>query len=573
LSQKYSINKMTNNVEKMSTSFNSHLKRIGYNAFSGCNLSGKLVLPDNSSLTSIDGSAFSYNAITSVDIPKSVTSLGSGVFQNNQISSVKVSTSSEASAFYNNPITNLTLTDCNSYCERVSSTSTINQLTINSGEIRDYAFNDSSIQNLTLGEGVTSIGAQSFYNNQISELTIPSSVTSIGSSAFSGNQISELIIPSNVTSIGTSAFSGNQISELDLSNATNLQSIGGSAFLGNQISELTIPSNVTSIEFYAFKENQISELIIPSSVVSIGNNSFTSQKNSNGQTIPINKLVIEEYKNGYSPDAFDNITNLTINGGSIIDRSFENKSIQNLTLGEGVTSLGSYAFKDNQISELTVPSNVTNIGIGAFSEQKNSNGQTIPINEVVIEEYKNEYSPDVFDNIKKLTINSGSIQFRAFYNKSIQNLTLGEGVTSIGNQSFYGNQISKLTIPSSVTTIGEGAFYGNQICILYLNNAINLESIGEYAFYENQIFSVYLTSTSGLKSIGNYAFYENQMNILTIPSSVTNIGSYAFANNPIEIINIERSNESWLSDVTKGTKWYNTALSPIFHYNYVISSN
>ncbi|MDD6879153.1 MAG: leucine-rich repeat domain-containing protein [bacterium] len=540
LSQKYSINKMTNKVEKMSTTFNSNLKRIGNSAFSGCNLSGKLVLPDNGNLTSIEGYSFSNNAITSVDIPKSVTNLGSYAFGYNQISTLTVSTSSEADAFYNNPITNLTLTDCNNYCGSVNSTSTINQLTIKSGSIKNDVFYDKSIQKLTLEEGVTSIGSSAFSLNQISELTIPSSVTSIGSSAFCVNQITELTIPSGVVTIGYSAFS--------------------------------------------------------------------NQTDSAGNVISINKLIIEEYKNGYNINAFDNIINLTINGGDISKEAFRERLIQNLMLGNDVVNIGVKAFSENQINELTIPSNVTTVGDYAFfgnqiskldltdatslqsigCEAFSSNQLTeltisssvttvgdyaffgnqiseliIPlgvisigdysfcenqINMLIIEEYKSGYNINAFDNIINLTINSGEISNYAFQRKSIQSLILGEGVTSIGDWAFEQNQIGELKITSGVTCVGGVSFGNNKIKALDLTDAINLKNIEVSAFSNNQISE------------------------LTIPSNVINIGNQAFYANQINLINIERSEESWKNDVTLGNNWYGYA-KPIFNYNYVILNN
>jgi hypothetical protein len=44
---------------------------------------------------------------------------------------------------------------------------------------------------------------------------------------------------------------------------------------------------------------------------------------------------------------------------------------------------------------------------------------------------------------------------------TLVSLTIGNSVTSIGNQSFYGcSGLTSVTIPNSVTSIGEGTFYG-----------------------------------------------------------------------------------------------------------------
>ena len=55
--------------------------------------------------------------------------------------------------------------------------------------------------NLTIHEGVTSIGAREWANKQLTSVTIPDSVTSIGGAAFYNNQLTSITIPNSVTSI------------------------------------------------------------------------------------------------------------------------------------------------------------------------------------------------------------------------------------------------------------------------------------------------------------------------------------------------------------------------------------
>ncbi|MCD8305203.1 MAG: leucine-rich repeat domain-containing protein, partial [Prevotella sp.] len=118
--------------------------------------SGDVVIPstvkyDNTTylVTSIGESAFSVSSLTSVEIPSSVTSIGSD-------------------AFY--------------YCE--------------------------SLTSIEIPSSVTSIGGGAFfYCSSLTSIEIPSSVTSIGSSAFFYcSSLTSIEIPSGVTSIGSYAF-------------------------------------------------------------------------------------------------------------------------------------------------------------------------------------------------------------------------------------------------------------------------------------------------------------------------------------------------------------------------------
>ena len=68
----------------------------------------------------------------------------------------------------------------------------------------------SSLTSVTIGDSVTSIGYEAFYNcSSLASVTIPDSVTSIGSSAFSDcSKLTSVTIPDSVTSIGGVAFGG-----------------------------------------------------------------------------------------------------------------------------------------------------------------------------------------------------------------------------------------------------------------------------------------------------------------------------------------------------------------------------
>lgn len=137
--------------------------------------------------------------------------------------------------------------------------------------------------------------------------------------------------------------------------------------------------------------------------------------------------------------------------------------------------------------------------------------------------------------------------------KSVNEVSVSHGITSIGNSAFYGCIIlSNVTLPDSITSIGSYAFHG---CESLTNIEIpnNVTSIGEWAFaYCNSLTSItipdsvtiiedYLFSDcsnltnidlpESIKGIGEYTFSScTNLKNITIPDSVTTIGDSSFSN-------------------------------------------
>ena len=67
-----------------------------------------------------------------------------------------------------------------------------------------------SLQNITLPEGIRSIGDSAFSDcTNLQSVVVPNSIRSIGDSAFSGcTNLQSVVIPNSIRSIGDSAFSG-----------------------------------------------------------------------------------------------------------------------------------------------------------------------------------------------------------------------------------------------------------------------------------------------------------------------------------------------------------------------------
>lgn len=114
------------------------------------------------------------------------------------------------------------------------------------------------------------------------------------------------------------------------------------------------------------------------------------------------------------------------------------EKIESVSLPEGLTSIGSYAFFGcSSLTSVHIPEKVTSIGARAFSRCTGITRINIP-----------EGVESIEDSV-----------FLAC--SSLINVRIPEGVTSIGMQSFWGcSGLESINIPEAVMSIGELAFYG-----------------------------------------------------------------------------------------------------------------
>ena len=156
------------------------------------------------------------------------------------------------------------------------------------------------------------------------------------------------------------------------------------------------------------------------------------------------------------------ITSVSLPDGltSIGDYAFEDcSSLKSITIGNSVTSIGNYAFENcSSLSSVTIPNSVTSIGDDAFCRCYSLTSITIPNSVTSIEIYT----------------------FR--YCSSLTFVTLGNGLTSIGYEAFCGcSSLTSITIPNSVTSIEDGAFQScSSLSSVTIPNSV--ESIGYGAF-------------------------------------------------------------------------------------------
>ena len=227
----------------------------------------------------------------------------------------------------------------------------------------------------------------------------------------------------------------------------------------------------------------------------------------------------------------DDSGNLTLSGSGemwnygIVTSPFKDYGIKTVTIGDGITSIGDYAFYSCRgLTELTLPNSVTSIGNpnSVTSIGNSAFGGCSGLEKITVDGGNKRY--DSRDNCNSI-IETGTNTLIV----GCKNSVIPNSVTSIGDGAFRGcSGLTELILPNSVTSIGGCAFEGcNGLTELTLPNT--LERIVASAFRGCSGLTE-LTLPNSVWSIGEYAFQGcSGLTELTLPSSVTRIGKNAFS--------------------------------------------
>ena len=428
------------------------------------------------------------------------------------------------------------------------------------GDMYDYSYDDfasgypvstpwasyyKNIVSVVIEEGVTSIGDYAFYSaTALTSVAIPGSVKTIGEYAFrSCNGLTDLVIPEGVTTIKDNAFYYAQGLE-NVSFPNSLTSVGFDIFgyapniqyyeyenayyLGNESNNYVVLVRAITKDITTITINENTKIILSSAFA--GCNSVKKVTIPNGITsVGIYAFSIknlEELTLGYVP----------LDMYQVFKEGL--KSLKKITISEGVTSIPEYYFYHTDcyslLESVTLPSTLTTIGKHAFAS-------CYALNKVYVTslEYWLNNSVSAFGNftlyidgepLTDLVIPSGVtvIRDKAFSScAGLNSVTILDGVTTIGQNAFSACRgLTSITIPDSVTSIGNGAFSG---CTALAEASIGkgVKTIGDSAFANTGIESVVLPE--GTTSIGADTF-KNCVSLgsAEFGASLTSIGSGAF---------------------------------------------
>lgn len=400
------------------------------------------------------------------------------------------------------------------------------------------AFYNTSISKINIPDRLKSIAKETFYKTNISTITIPDQVTYIGKDAFPsemqyvsiGKGVNQMLWIINADTLVWNAISceDNIDQYSNIPERTRIQSIQFGddveripaclCFGATKLKTITIPNRVKTISRSAFSNcTNIKSVVIPDSVKTIEYLAF--EKCSNLESVYIGKNV--EYIGGFAFQACSRLKAVHISDieawchinfqtvGTCYDDDelgckngtnplisahnlyINNEFVRDLVIPESITEIKDHAFSGGHFNSIKMLGNITKIGERAF-EYCYTRSISIPYSTNTISKYafgscgaKPVATPPIIIPEGITIISQG-----AFLGSFFEDIIIPNTVTSIEDLAFLGMvHISTLIIPNSVQRIGEAAANDGDFHTLYLGRRVT--EIGGFAFRNSSIKTIY----------------------------------------------------------------------------------
>ena len=499
----------------------------------------------NEGITSISSKAFmNLTGIESISVPSTVRSIGSQAFYGCTNVKTVYFYADSCSDFSNNS---------NVFGNLGNNTSGAS-FYFYGADIPSYVVNGANVTHISIGS-VSSIGAFAFYNCKATFNTDGWTDTrTIGQSAFYGcTGLGEIVICSGVTSIGQNAFYGcSNVKAIEYLARTcgdfTASPFGNLGVKGDV--NITIGSNVTKIPAYLFHNlgSNFKIQTLPQSVQTIGKYAFANSS-----------IAL--------PDI--NISSLRTIGES----AFSGSKVQNVTISNQVTDIGSSAFYNctnlshvvfnaASFKDLDSSKTIFSTGSGNASFEIGENVKKVPAYLL--------YGASVFSKVtgcaNVTTIGDSAFErCTADFDVNLQNCT------TIGEAAFRDSGLVEITIPQGVKSIGAGAFDCNGLSYVAfnaencrdvigmtsvfsttagdatMNIGPDVERIPAYLLYGVAAFSK-IEGGSGVTSVGAYAFQDCDAEIVFSSTVCKEFGEGAFKNSGLTSIYLGPSTTNFAAD-------------------------
>ena len=477
------------------------------------------------SVISIGNSAFHFcKGLTSITIPKNVTSIGERAFTTNMLVSLIVESEN-------------TVYDSRDNCNAIIETST-NTLIV-------------GCQNTKIPNSVVHIGSDAFYNcNGLKNIIIPEGVKTIDRNAFSSCfGLEGVELPSSLTNIGYAAFRQCTKMKTVISYITN----PGGVLSSNDVfdsSSATLYVPQSSIDAYKATERWSSfKNILPLEDI-LANIEFADAK--------VKEICVANWDTNGDGELSKLEASMVSDLGDMFRDKYELRSFHELKYFTGLTSIGAFAFDGCDALSITIPENVRTVNFYFWHpntiEVVENNPYLKMVDGVL---YNNDitilyYCTEDGDRQEFEIPNSvKSISNGAFYGRKMTSVTIPQSVTDILAEAFVGcSSLTSIFIPNSVTSIGTGVFGGcNNLTSIIVeednpvydsrDNCNAIIKTDEETLVQGCSTTVIPQSVS---TIGLYAFWGiNSLKHIEIPSNVLGISSWAFAGTGLTSVTIPQT--------------------------------
>ena len=331
------------------------------------------------------------------------------------------------------------------------------------------AFENTSLSEIGFEEGINllTLGYRAFYNAEnLTRISVPASVVSIDYYAFAEcenlvevefaednkltgiyegaflncTSLKNIVIPDSIVEISDYAFYGcRSLTDLPVSETSELKGIYDYAFAYTGLRALVVPETVIDIGEYAFMGARLQSVSVSDAnklQLIIGIGAFADCDEMKEITLPFVGA-------SYEDDQFTWFGYIFGAGDHEANAAYVPESLETVTISEGITNIGSYAFYElTGLKEIHVPHSVTALYTGAFD------GTTAL--------YELTNTIILYNNNDEIDTPS-----HGYFGYGLTGtLRLAEGITYI---PMYGMRdmlyLEEVIFPDSLTKIEYGAFY------------------------------------------------------------------------------------------------------------------
>ena len=331
-----------------------------------------------------------------------------------------------------------------------------------------------NLEEVVLGKGLTAVDEYSFAGcTGLKQITIPENIQSIDAQAFAGCvNLTDIYIPATVTGIAEDAF-------LNCDNVTIHADEGSvAAQFAQKLAEqknrdplvtaapVQTPTAVSRPDTQATTEPVSTATPAPvatpvpgnvlGSTIIVGNHALVmvhpgEEKVQQGYTEP---------EAGQETGEEQDITAETENGKIPEWMYYRNQSVSAVTIPEGTTEIGRFAFSRSSLRTVTIPEGVTVIDYAAFYHCDNLDNVILPdtVNTVGAKAFTHTgWLDDFEENSMDDFLISGDILLA--YKGNLPEVVIPDGVRVIAEEAFRNHtELKKVHLPASVTDIGNDAF-------------------------------------------------------------------------------------------------------------------